>query len=67
MINITNENIWASQPGKRDDQGVEKGTGDFKNDPDDPNNPNEEIEREREYVQELEHPQSPPGRSSDKS
>jgi hypothetical protein len=69
MMNITNENgrIWANQPGKQGDPGVEKGTGSFKNDPDDPNNPNEVIEREREHVLELENTQNRPGTISDNS
>ena len=41
--------------------------GGFKNDPDDPNNPNEVIERERESVRELEKRQSGRGGSSDKT
>ena len=78
-MNITDKagHMLASQPdeldrgdGKKPATSQERPgsrSGGFKNDPDDLNNPNEAIEREREAVEELEDSKSQRDRTSNKT
>ena len=68
--------MLASQPDDSDRGGKKPGTGQerpgstsggFKNDPDDPNNPNEAIEREREAIEKMEDSPHQSGRTSNKT